>query len=214
MDNVTVPVSKNCFFTSHKIECVKCGKIDFLYNIVNEPEEVFQYRGWRATKNDNAVCPECARLSFDVDILKKEALWQCVITTQRIECTKCGKVKLLTNSDQEASKVFHEKGWRATNDHIVYCPECSSGETSINVFKKGNDTFGKIVYKCDKEEEIKKVIKNDLVKFAKNDKLNYLNHLSSLFFDVILNRVDEFESEDLEKLKKASKIILSFKNVL
>ena len=84
---------------------------------------------------------------------------------------------------------------------------------SYEHFAQAKNETERIIELCSKEE-----IKNELVVSLKNipqqEQSNYLDHLSSLFLNVLLNRVDELGIEAKEKAIEARSAIAELKNHL
>lgn len=53
-----------------------------------------------------------------------DILYQAVVCVSSIDCTRCGAIDTTLADDYDAAKIFHQRGWAATELH-VYCPECA-----------------------------------------------------------------------------------------
>lgn len=84
---------------------------------------------------------------------------------------------------------------------------------SFEQFTKANNELEKIIHDCDKQN-IEAELKRNLDDIPNKKKRNYLDHLSSLFLNVLLNRVDELGQHAKDKSIEARRVISEIKNSL
>lgn len=80
---------------------------------------------------------------------------------------------------------------------------------TVEEFKKAPEIIDKII-KDTPFEDIDTELRNELSKVPKESIREYRNHLSTLFLNVLLNRLDEFDEDAKSKSHRARKTLKEY----
>lgn len=82
----------------------------------------------------------------------------------------------------------------------------------FNEFTKANETLDTIINDTE-TDAIRAVLESSIEEIEENQKAAYLNHLNSLFLNILLNRIDDLGETAREKSLEARSIISTLINV-